>query len=299
MGVNRAKTALFLDGGRIQESSHIANTVGLQIGSLPIRYLRVPLSSKKMTRQDYKPLMDKILSRFSSWTVRNLSFAGRLQLIQSVVYSIISFWASIFILPNNCLEEIERMCSAFLWSGKHNSARGAKVSWESVCTPIVCGGLGLRRLAPWNKVLGLKLIWLLFTAGGSLWVSWVRRNLLRDQNFWDLVIVNSGSWIWKSIYKLRPLARQFVCCKVGSGISCNFWSENWTALGPLILLTGDLGPRVTGLPRSASVADAIRDGDWWINGSRSRNPIIHLLKNSLPPPSMVNLQEDAEDDLFF
>ncbi|CAD5328526.1 unnamed protein product [Arabidopsis thaliana] len=91
LGVNRAKTALFLDGGRIQENTIIANIVGLQIGSLPVRYLGVPLSSRKMTRQDYKPLMDKILSRFSSWTVRNLSFAGRLQLIQSVIYSIISF----------------------------------------------------------------------------------------------------------------------------------------------------------------------------------------------------------------
>jgi len=118
----------------------------------------VPLTSKKMTKQDYKPLLDKILSRFSSWTVRHLSFAGRLQLIQSVIYSIISFWASIFLLPNQCLLEIERMCSAFLWSGKHESARGAKVSWDSVCTPKEYGGLGLRRLQPWNKVLGLKLI---------------------------------------------------------------------------------------------------------------------------------------------
>ncbi|CAA0401921.1 unnamed protein product [Arabidopsis thaliana] len=94
------------------------------------------------------------------------------------------------------------------------------------------------------------------------------------------------------------MAREFVVCKVGSGITCNFWSENWTNLGPLIHLTGDLGPKVSGLPRNASVADALRDGVWWINGSRSRNPIIQLLKNYLPLSSVVNLQVDAEDDLF-
>ncbi|WZZ16602.1 hypothetical protein YC2023_109691 [Brassica napus] len=70
------------------------------------------------------------------------------------------------------------MCGAFLWNGAPNSARGAKISWDSVCTPKEAGGLGLRRLADWNRVLGLKLIWLIFTAGGSLWVSWVRRNLI-------------------------------------------------------------------------------------------------------------------------
>lgn len=190
------------------------------------------------------------------------------------------------------------MCSAFLWKGNPRSARGAKVSWDSVCTPKDCGGLGLRRLLPWNKVLGLKLIWLLFTAGGSLWVSWVRRNLLGQQNFWDMVNINSGSWIWKSICKLRPVARQFVFCKVGSGITCNFWSDNWTELGPLIFITGEMGPRVTGLPRNSTVAEAVRDGDWWISRSRSRNPIIQLLRECLPSSAIVNSLREAEDDCF-
>ncbi|CAL9237368.1 unnamed protein product [Arabidopsis halleri] len=229
LSVNREKTALFLDGGCMQGNMDMAARLGLQQGSLPVRYLGVPLTSKKMTKQDYKPLTDKILGRFSAWT---------------------------------------------------------------------CGGLGLRRLLPWNKVLGLKLIWLLFTAGGSLWVSWVRRNLLGTNSFWDMVVGNSGSWIWKSLCKLRPLARQFVVCEVGSGITSRFWTDNWTTLGPLIHLTGELGPRITGLSIDATVREALREGDWWISGSRSRNPIIQLLKICLPSTSIVNLQEEADDDCF-
>lgn len=75
------------------------------------------------------------------------------------------------------------MCNAFLWRGAPTTARGVKVSWISVCTPKEAGGLGLRRLKEWNRVLGLKLIWLIFAAGGSLWVSWVRRHLIADRNF--------------------------------------------------------------------------------------------------------------------
>lgn len=92
-------------------------------------------------------------------------------MVQAVLYGIINLWASVFSFRKKCLEALERICNAFLWSGAPNSARSAKISWESVCTPKESGGLGLRRLKPWLNVFGLKLIWLLFTKSSSLWVS--------------------------------------------------------------------------------------------------------------------------------
>ncbi|VVA96482.1 unnamed protein product [Arabis nemorensis] len=118
----------------------------LSQGALPVRYL-VP---HKLGPQDYRPLIDKVISRISSWSAKHLSYAGRLQLIQSVIMSIINFWCSVFLLPNRCLHELERICSAFLWSSAPNSARSAKLSWETVCTPKKDCGLGLRRLLGWN-----------------------------------------------------------------------------------------------------------------------------------------------------
>ncbi|CAH8258518.1 unnamed protein product [Arabidopsis lyrata] len=255
LGLNKDKTALFLDGGNFLRLQDISNRAGLQCGSFPVRYLGLPLTSRKLLRQDYQPLLDKIAKRFSSWSVKKLSFAGRLQLI-----------------------------------------RGAKISWELVCTPKESGGLGLRRLVAWNKVLCLKLIWLIFAAAGSLWVSWVRRHLIGSSSFWDLDARFAGSWIWRNLCKLRPLVRPFIFCEVGSGITCSFWKDNWTSLGPLLDITGETGPRVTGLPVHAVVSDAIRDGDWWLSSSSSRNPIIQLLKQCLPLPSIVD--SSVEDDLF-
>ena len=114
LGINRDKTALLLDGGNFERNRSVANNLGITHGSLPVRYLGVPLMAQKMRRQDYQPLIDRIGMRFSSWTARHLSFAGRLQLLQSVIYSTINFWASIFILPNQCLKKLEQMCNAFL-----------------------------------------------------------------------------------------------------------------------------------------------------------------------------------------
>lgn len=72
-----------------------------------------------------------------------------------------------FLLPKGCLKRLEQLCNPTIWKGVPRGARGAKVVWESVCTSKRCGGLGLRHFSDWNRVLGLKLIWLLFTSVGS------------------------------------------------------------------------------------------------------------------------------------
>lgn len=91
--------------------------------------------------------LEKISARFRSWVTKCLSFAGRVQLISSVIFGSINFWMSTFILPKGCIKKIEGLCSKFLWSGNIDEEKGAKVSWAALCLPKSEGGLGLRRLA--------------------------------------------------------------------------------------------------------------------------------------------------------
>ncbi|XP_019085419.1 PREDICTED: uncharacterized protein LOC104715049 [Camelina sativa] len=238
LGINLQKTCLYLDGDNRDTISQLASAHNLTYGSLPFRYLGVPLLTHKLTASDYQPLIDKVKGRISSWTNRHLSFAGRLQLLHSVINNTINFWASIFLLPTKCLEMLEQICNAFLWNGIATTARGAKVSWEIVCSPESSGGLGLKRLVDWNKIFGLKLIWLLFSQAGSLWVSWVNKHLIKDKSFWEADFSASGSWIWRRLTKIRALGRPFVHCTVNSG---------------------DLGPRVTGIGQLAKVSDAVNN----------------------------------------
>lgn len=186
------------------------------------------------------------------------------------------------------------MCNVFLWNGAPHSARGAKINWETVCTPKVEGGLGLRRLADWNQILVLKLIWLLFAAGGSLWVSWMKIHRIGAANFWELEPQRGDSWIWKQLCKLREIARPFVVCELGSGRLASFWFDNWTDLGPLIHLTGVRGPAVSDMHKDAKVAEALVNGDWWLSASRSRNAIITLLKQCLPAAAPI-VQSSSDD----
>ena len=86
----------------------------------------------------------------------------------------------------------------------------------------------------------------------------MRLHLIGRRNFWDLNPATSGSWIWRRLCKLRQIARPFIICEVGSGITASFWQDNWNGHGPLINLTGLIGPLMAGLPIDAVVRDAIR-----------------------------------------
>lgn len=207
---------MFTAGLEHNESLAIAG-FGFSIGSLPIRYLGLPLMTRKLRVSEYSSLTEKIVKRFKSWAAATLSFAGRLQLIKSVIYGLINFWCSTFILPKACIKKMESICARFLWTGSVDRLGGAKVAWVDLCYPKSERGLGLRKMGIWNITLCLKFVWLLFSGCGSLWVAWHQQHHIKGNSLWSLKNVASVSWNWKTILKLRDYAKPFVVAELGNG----------------------------------------------------------------------------------
>ena len=209
--ISLEKSTLFL-AGVCEEREAILEQFPFEVGTLPVRYLEVPLLTKRMTSSDYVPLVNRVKKRITSWTARQLSFASRLQLIGSVIHSITNFWMSVYRLPKQCIKEIDQLCSSFLWSGPAMCTTKVKISWDKVCSPKEEGGLGLRSLSETNRICCLKLIWRVVSQS-TLWVQWVKRYLIRKGSFWSINEVSSlGSWIWKKLLKYRALARSTSFC---------------------------------------------------------------------------------------
>ena len=113
---------MFLAGIEDSVKPTILGMTGFSLGSLPMKYLGVPLISSKLSHSDCQPFLDKIMARIQSWTCSCLSFVGRLQLISSVLYSIQTYWCTIFIIPKFTCYKMEQIFSGFLWSGKDVNA---------------------------------------------------------------------------------------------------------------------------------------------------------------------------------
>lgn len=178
--ISLEKSTIYMAGVSDGERQRILANFPFEEGTLPVRYLGLPLMTQSMRIQDYQPLLEKIRNRINTWTCRFLSYAGRLQLIKAVILSIVSFWAAVFRLPSCCIKEVDKICSAFLWFGPSLNSTGAKVAWRDICTDKSEGGLGIRKLKEVNMVYGLKLVWRMLS-GISLWGKWVKGNLFKKK----------------------------------------------------------------------------------------------------------------------
>ncbi|KAL0408455.1 UNVERIFIED_CONTAM: hypothetical protein Sradi_1779900 [Sesamum radiatum] len=127
--VNPQKSHLILSRAASDIRDALLAVLDFQEGVLPLRYLGLPLFASRLTIVDCKPLLLKIDSRLKGWDGLMLSFAGRVQLIKSMMIALKVYWAMAFILPKMIIRAIEKRLRSFLWKGS-NGGGYAKVSWH-------------------------------------------------------------------------------------------------------------------------------------------------------------------------
>lgn len=146
-------------------------------------------------------MIDKILHKIQHWSTRLLYYAGRIQLIKSVLFSICNYWMQIFPLPKKVILHIEALCRTFLWTGGDLISRKAPVAWNHVWDPVSAGGLNLLALLEWNKATIGKLLWNICQKSNKLWVKWVHTYYIKGQDISDYQPATHCSWVLKAIFK--------------------------------------------------------------------------------------------------
>uniref|UniRef100_A0A803Q9E6 Reverse transcriptase domain-containing protein n=1 Tax=Cannabis sativa TaxID=3483 RepID=A0A803Q9E6_CANSA len=84
LNVNLAKSQIFFGGVQADERKEIAQVIGLEEGKFPLKYLGVPLRPTKWKMEDCGVILDKIKKHLHNWAAKHLSYAGRMQLIQTI-----------------------------------------------------------------------------------------------------------------------------------------------------------------------------------------------------------------------
>ncbi|XP_062113464.1 uncharacterized protein LOC133824560 [Humulus lupulus] len=162
---NLNKSQLFFGEVATEVKINILNYVALGEGRFPSKYLGVSLRPTRWLVADCGEIIKKIQARLHVWASRHLSFAGRTQLIFSVLLSIRNYWMHIFMLPSSVIQEIDRLCRKFLWGSTNNRSKFPCTSW----------------------------------------FQWIDAIYLKGQSFWSYHLKPDVSWYWRKLCYLREI----------------------------------------------------------------------------------------------
>lgn len=143
-----------------------------------------------------------MVNRITIWTTRFLSYAGWLQLIKSVLFSIQTFWTQVFIIPKKIMRMVEAVCRRFLWTGSNEGSNRALMSWKAICSPRTAGGFNVTDMCLWNKAAISKQLWNLCHKKDKMRIAWIHSCYIKNRHIWD-IYPTQASWLIRKIFKAK------------------------------------------------------------------------------------------------
>nr|GEX12125.1 RNA-directed DNA polymerase, eukaryota, reverse transcriptase zinc-binding domain protein [Tanacetum cinerariifolium] len=159
---NYDKSTIIFSSVHMKDKQEILECTPFKVEHLPIKYLGVPLTSKRI-----------------------------------VLESIHIYWASVFLLPQTVINEINKILKGFLWN-QEEMPRGN-----------------------------------IITDKDSLWLKWISIVKLKGRSVWVVNEETSDSWGWKNILRLRDEVRSFIVMKIGNDEKASMMYDNWCGAGIL------------------------------------------------------------------
>ncbi|XP_074303034.1 uncharacterized protein LOC141637456 [Silene latifolia] len=184
--MNKGKSSIYSNGVDKLVLTDIIKYSGMNHGSLPFKYLGIPIASTKLSLLECNCLVERVVSRIRSIGSRKLSYAGRLV--------------------------------NFLWTALDNDKGSTLVSWDQICQAKKHGGLGVTDIIHWNKAALGKYIWWLAQKKDHLWVKWVHSVYIKSGDWLSYQPKSNGSWAWRKLCRIRDLIK--------GGCVGDWWLQN-------------------------------------------------------------------------
>lgn len=134
-------------------------------------YLGMPILHSRVSPSTYNFLLSNMRSKLASWKTKVLSQAARAILIRSVLATLPAYVMQTAMIPMSVIREMERYLRDFFWDELDGNKHLHYISWDKICQPKKCGGLGIRRLHQMNVALLAKFGWKALTEEEPLWIK--------------------------------------------------------------------------------------------------------------------------------
>ncbi|KAI3457760.1 hypothetical protein Pfo_014423 [Paulownia fortunei] len=193
---------------------------GFSLKHLHVTYLGAPLYKGNKKCAHFHDLICKMRSKLQGWEKSTLSHGGRLALIRSTLSTMPIFLLQVLQPPKFVLHIIEQIMAKFFWGSYGEYRRMHWTAWDTICNPIVEGGLSIRKLSDW-----------IFHEQSSLWASFILQKYYGciHPSVAKVTIHDSSTW---NTCKVRKEVQDNMFWVLGDG-HISFWLYHWSGDAPL------------------------------------------------------------------
>lgn len=136
MKVNYNKSFIIQINVSKEKMEILARTFNYQVGTLPFTYLGLSLGINKPSVADCLPLVQCIERRLVACSQYLITQGGKLQMLNSLLFSLPTFDMCTIKVPLKIIEQIEKYMKRCLWRGSDMNARKPpQAAWEMVTRP--------------------------------------------------------------------------------------------------------------------------------------------------------------------
>lgn len=107
-------------------------------------------------RNTFKEVEEKLAKKLAGWKEKLLSKASKEVLIKAMAQAIPTYTMSCFKIPDKLYDELTSLIRSFWWGQCKDERKMAWISWEKLCTPKACGGMGFKKLKQINLAMLAK-----------------------------------------------------------------------------------------------------------------------------------------------
>jgi hypothetical protein len=230
-----------------------------EISDFLCKYLGLPLSIRKLTKEQLQPIIDRIADQLSVWKAELMTRAGRVVQVQHVLTAMLVYLVMSTDLPIWAIKAIDKIRRGSIWRGRKESNGGhCLIAWPKVCRSRELGGLGISDLKSLSLALRLRWPWLRNSEPNKPWA-------------------NSPLQTTKEMDCLLSMA---VVTKIVDGANTFFWKDRWVSRKNV----QEIAPRVYALvlkrvAEKRTVLEALINDKWVedIQGSISLEALLGYL----------------------
>jgi len=134
LDINYHKSSMYPINIHDDELIRLAAAFGCQTGTLPFTYLGLPVGTTRPKMVDFLPLVDCMERRLTASSCF-LNQGGKLQLLNSVISSMPTYYLCSLHIPAGIIKQLERIQRQCLWRKYGKDSGKSLTAWDLVCRP--------------------------------------------------------------------------------------------------------------------------------------------------------------------